>query len=293
MKIFRIDNTHVALFRWLDPWNCLERIEVPGYFAVGAALEEDGEDTPAGLMCCFETPNRIIIEWICTDPGHRYERIGEELIIKAYEIAAHLGKEQVGVLMDHSEDREAFNRDAKDYFMERLFEEEVKMPGLWKLKLSNIRKLPWLSDTGTIQTQPLGGVSPKSFRNFINTPKTQLDGTMICKFDISGLDMKALDENLSRVILEDDEICGLFAVIATDNSLVPVALYSESEQETKALLGSSAQEALSSFDPDTPVTLVSDDKRTGELLEVIAPGKSVPEDLLLADVSDYLALLEN
>lgn len=293
MKILKLDHTHVELFRWLDPWNCLERVEVPGYFAVGAALEEDEGDTPAGLMCCFETRNRVIIEWICTDPGHRNERIGEELLIKAYEIAAHLGKKQVGVLIEHSEDKEAFSKDAQTYFRERFFEEDETLPGLWKLKLVDLRKLPWFSDPGKIKVQPLRSVHPRSFREFINTPEAKLPGEMMCKSDLSGMDLEALDAELSRVILDGEEICGFFAVIATDNSLVPVALYAESEQETKALLVSSAKEAISSYDPGTDVSIISTDKRIGTLLDGIAHGKQIPAELFLADVSDYLELLDN
>jgi hypothetical protein len=293
MKIFRIDKTRIELFRWLDPWGCLDHADIPGYFAVGATLEEDGNDFPAGLMCCFESKNRIVIEWICTDPGHRHERIGEGLLLKAYEIAAYLGKAQVGVLIDHSAEKEGFIEDAKSYFTERLFEEEEKLSGISGLKLSDIKKLPWYTGTDTVETLPLDSIDPQAFRAFITTPETELDGEEMCKFKISELDMKTPDKDLSRVILDGDDISGFFAAVAADDCIIPVALYSESEQETDALLRSSVREAAMSYDPDTAVVLVSDDKKEGELFDRICGEKTHPVDLLLANVSDYLELLKN
>ena len=292
MKLFRIDNTRIELFRWLDPWNCLERVGMPGYFAVGATIEEDQYDVPAGLMFCFEIKNRIVIEWLCVDPDHRHERIGEELLLKAYEIAAYLEKEQVGVILDLSDEKKGFMEGAREYFAERLFEEEEQFRGIYDIKLSDIKKMPWFSVADQVVTKPLGSVGPKAYRTFIRTPQEELAGTLMCKSDISELDMSILDKDLSRVILDGDEISGILAVAATDNCLVPLALYSESEKETEALMRSFLQEATLSYDPDTAVILVTADKKVGDLLEIIAPGKTVPMDLLLADVSEYLAILE-
>ena len=104
--------------------------------------------------------------------------------------------------------------------------------------------------------------------------------------------MDFLDKNLSRVVLDGEKISGIFAVAVTESSIVPIVLYSESDQETEALLISSAREAIASNDPDMALNIVSTDKNVGKLIEAIAYQKTVPMDLLLAYVSDYQEALQ-
>ena len=290
MRYIKIKPEQTKFYSWLDPFGYLDHITLPGYFAIGQIEDdEEIEYLISGLMICVCTEDAIVIEWLCIDPDYESKERGEGFLLKAYEIAVSMDKPKLCALM--SADMELGNvcNNSKSFFTERLFEKEEAMIGEWNALLSDVAKSKWLFGPGKLpETKSLGEVKKSSLSSFFeNIPE---DGDAYPASLMGEIDIKKADRRLSRVIVDDDEVCGILLIQKAEDGLWPVFLYSESENETKALIKGAYEEASAKLPADTDVWVRTRFEAVGNILEKVVPKKISDRYLLVASVSEYLSL---
>ncbi|MCR5054926.1 MAG: GNAT family N-acetyltransferase [Lachnospiraceae bacterium] len=117
MKSVRLDQELAGYFFALDPFNCLNKLELPGCFAIGGFLETEDGDKPVSIVVFEVADDRLLIHWMYTLPEHRGEGLGSELLILVFEEAKSRGLTEVAARISDEYDVRAFNWHSWDFFV--------------------------------------------------------------------------------------------------------------------------------------------------------------------------------
>lgn len=304
MKISRLTKEQKEFFLDMDPLMMMDRLEFPNTFALIAIQqnETNGEDIPAGLMICSVHGKVLIIDWLCVSAQYRMQGIGEQLLINAFELAAQAGLENVCAYINQEYGRDAICQGEENYFKERLFHREQKLPGEWFTDLRTISSQPYFSRKGANLPQviSLRRLSVTMVRDGLASLAKMKETAML--YPMNG-NADALDADLSFLLLDGEKICGGLLVQCvtravpqlrsdvlvrpTENILYPVLFSVKSEPEARALLLACVQAALEKYDPDTDVHIILKTNIYEKLCNYILPYDRTENKILIADVSEY------
>lgn len=121
MKSVRLDRELAGYFFALDPFNCLNKLELPGCFAIGGFLETEDGDNPVSIVVFEVADDRLLIHWMYTLPEYRGEGLGSELLILVFEEAKSRGLTDVAARISDEYDVRAFNWHSWDFFVNDVF----------------------------------------------------------------------------------------------------------------------------------------------------------------------------
>ena len=68
MKFVKVDMDLAGYFLMLDPFSCLNKLVLPGCFALGAFRETENGDEPVSIIICQDIDDRLVIHWMYTVP---------------------------------------------------------------------------------------------------------------------------------------------------------------------------------------------------------------------------------
>ncbi|MBR4528933.1 MAG: hypothetical protein IKO80_01515 [Lachnospiraceae bacterium] len=287
MKITRLWQDEAKYFAHLDPYGFMDRAWLPGGFAYAATVNTGEEDEPLGLLVGSRDKELVTAEWICVDPEKRFCGVGEELLVRLFETARHYDLPRVAARLIQETDLRAVMERAAIYFEERFFEEMEDLPGEWEVYPEQIFNYPLFKEDPASYPP---AVTLASLKN--NKVIGQLSGRTgaYSLFDIAG-DIEGYDAEISSVLLDGEEPCGLLLTKRVNRTLFPVFFYSESDRETTALLLAAAGGLAACVDGIDRIRLISTDERVSDLARNLFPMAEIKSRRLIAQVRDYEAAM--
>lgn len=299
MRVFRITKKEYKYFENMDPWNYLERLELPSYFALGVMEESKNkkEEIPAGYVICKIHEEGLMIEWLYVNKAFRMQGIGEALLICLYELAEKNGYRKLYACFHMEDGRSEFYPQEEQYFAERLFEPYPSCAKDILMNLQTLETLPFFQQKAEIKHKmyPLSVIDLDKLKCDIKELATRQDAMKL--YDIEGKG-HLFDENISVLMYENDRVCGaaLYQTVrSTGNSsgknervvIYPVYIYSELIEDEKNLLYCTLLLANKKYKKDTDVRILIRSEKGIQLLETIVHAQSEKSRMMIADVATY------
>lgn len=141
MKFVHVDMELAGYFLMLDPFNCLNKLVLPGCLAFGAFRETQNGDEPVSIIICQDIDDRLVIHWMYTVPEFRGKATGSRLLILAFEEAAARGVEDVAARISDEYDIKAFNWHSWDFFVNEVFSGVEDGEVEWVLNMGDLSDL--------------------------------------------------------------------------------------------------------------------------------------------------------
>lgn len=304
VNIIRLKKGQGIYFQQMDPLMYLERLDIPGYFALGAIIEDEKNriDKPVGLMICLAVSDGLVIEWLGISEDYRLQGFGEEMLVKAFEIANENGLENLYAYFCGEYGRELVCDRDETYFRERLFAKEKKLSGEWLTDLRTLERLPYMNKKVDVlhKAIPLSTMNANEVRNALSILDEKEEGAKV--YSVKGK-RQILDLDLSLVMYDGDRVCAGLLVQCINSTydeyvneqienikrqtLYPVYFWCEAKEDEKNLLYCSLLIALRKYKKDTPVRIMFREVQKNNLLNDIMPYQHVSSKFLVADVAEY------
>lgn len=305
MKIGILMKEQRELFVDMDPFWMMERLELPGYFAMAATEfdEEENSELPAGLMIGEILSDKLIIEWIYVQNEFRNRGIAAQLLDAAFTIARKNNLPTVCAYLSEEWGRELVCP-SEEVFLEAYgFGNRSSLAGEW---LTNLRALSeqeyFQQSTENLPiVTPLQQLISSQARTALDALAGKEDAVMLCP--ING-QQALFDEELSFLLSSKGEIKGGILVkclsrnrnevregkvvlLAKEKVLYPVLLCASSESEQQALLSAALQAAMKKYAKDTEVHILLRDDRLDPFLKKLRLDDAIPCSMLSANVEEY------
>ena len=305
MKIGILMKEQRELFVDMDPFLMMERLELPGYFAMAATEfdEEENSELPAGLMIGEILSDKLIIEWIYVQNEFRNRGIAAQLLDAAFTIARKNNLPTVCAYLSEEWGRELVCP-SEEVFLEAYgFGNRSSLAGEWLTNLRALSEQEYFqqsTDNLPIVT-PLQQLISSQARTALDALAGKEDAVMLCP--ING-QQALFDEELSFLLSSKGEIKGGILVkclsrnrnevregkvvlLAKEKVLYPVLLCASSESEQQALLSAALQAAMKKYAKDTEVHILLRDDRLDPFLKKLRLDDAIPCSMLSANVEEY------
>lgn len=298
MKIVRLTNSDDMLVTRLDPYEYLSMLDNPAAFAFGA-LEGTDPDKPddeedemqmvfVGILVGCVTQQMLTIDWLSVSADRQGRGIGEALLLKAFDMADIGNIPRIGAVLCPELVRDGMMKGGETFFYDRLFEEEIKIPGNVRITIEELEESEFMRKDPTKLPTPTSfkAISPKLFEEI----KSQLPS-------IEGAEMSVQSEALfkdfipgaSFLFLDDREACGALIVQRCGEYLMPVYFYAESELESAALIIAAVRAAGNRYGKEQEILFKLQRGKTAVLFRQIMPDMPLAR-LLVASLEDYRSL---
>lgn len=304
MNIIRLKKEQGIYFQQMDPLMYLERLDIPGYFALGVIIEDEKSrtDKPVGLMICSVATDGLVIEWLGISEDYRSQGFGEELLVKAFDIAKENGLKNLYAYFCGEYGRELVCDREETYFREKLFVKEKKLSGEWLTDLRTLERVPYMSKKASIlhKAIPLSTMNANEVRNVLSILDEKEEGAKV--YSVKGK-RQILDLDLSLVMYDGDRVCAGLLVQCVNSTydeyvneqienikrhtLYPVYFWCEAKEDEKNLLYCSLLIALKKYKKDTQVRMMFREVEKNNLLNDIIPHQRISNKFLVADVREY------
>lgn len=305
MKIGILMKEQRELFVDMDPFWMMERLELPGYFAMAATEfdEEENSELPAGLMIGEILSDKLIIEWIYVQNEFRNRGIAAQLLDAAFTIARKNNLPTVCAYLSEEWGRELVCP-SEEVFLEAYgFGNRSSLAGEWLTNLRALSEQEYFqqsTDNLPIVT-PLQQLISSQARTALDALAGKEDAVMLCP--ING-QQALFDEELSFLLSSKGEIKGGILVkclsrnrnevregkvvlLAKEKVLYPILLCASSESEQQALLSAALQAAMKKYAKDTEVHILLRDDRLDPFLKKLRLDDAIPCSMLSANVEEY------
>lgn len=305
MKIGILMKEQRELFVDMDPFWMMERLELPGYFAMAATEfdEEENSELPAGLMIGEILSDKLIIEWIYVQNEFRNRGIAAQLLDAAFTIARKNNLPTVCAYLSEEWGRELVCP-SEEVFLEAYgFGNRSSLAGEWLTNLRALSEQEYFqqsTDNLPIVT-PLQQLISSQARTALDALAGKEDAVMLCP--ING-QQALFDEELSFLLSSKGEIKGGILVkclsrnrnevregkvvlLAKEKVLYPVLLCASSESEQQALLSAALQAAMKKYAKDTEAHILLRDDRLDPFLKKLRLDDAIPCSMLSANVEEY------
>ena len=284
-KYIRIGKEDAKYFNSLDPFDRLSFLSMPYGFAIGAFLEDEDSMTPAGIMVGCASEEFLSVEWLAVDPDYRFQGIGEELLIKAFQLAdvGNIPVLYVPMLPDFK--KEIATQNAKSYFEERLFTDKETIGA------DEFCQLVELTDSGIMKND---SDVRNSISGFSGIPRAKIKETIdkLCMIDTAtytyspDLFSGKLDTDLCFVSASGSDIEGALLTAKFDNIVSPVYYYAKSEKIGDALIREAIRAAENKYGMACNVMITMRQPETVNIVErVLGPQERC--EYLKASVQEY------
>lgn len=288
MEIVRLNKEDAELFKDLDPFGIRSILEDSYAFALGGIIGE-GEDTEAvalliGMLC----RDTLTVDWMAVHPDHRGNRLGDELLLKVFDMADGAKIKKVSAVLPFEMAREGLSDPAWFYFSERLFETDKEYFGNRLLMLQGMGKSKFLKQDVKDMKMPVSFSDiPKKdradvFKKLLKYPETK---TLHPDETINAL----IDPDVSFVFTDDGEPCGGIIIQNTGELLIPTVFCAGDEDDAAALVISAYNAAQKKYGKEKYVFLKTIDEKCDEILEKVF-GQKESGIIFTAHVNDYRKL---
>lgn len=226
MRILSLRKEEMEIFRWMDPANLLERLELPHYFALTGVL-----DDPVALLIASVKRTELAIEWVFVAPGYRRQGIATKLI--HYVKLRTKGRKLVIHFADHAPS--VISRDeAESFFGSMWFAETDDEYVQWRITKKTILQNP-IFKTG--QPRPANVRKITELPAYMRTSAVkelttkQHSITAVTPPDIH----KAFDPGISCAVLQEGEPVGILLLKKTGSTIYPISVYATRPAHAKQM----------------------------------------------------------
>ena len=292
MKFVHVDMELAGYFFSLDPFNCLNKLVLPGCFALGAFQETERGDEPVSLIICQDIDDRLVIHWMYTLPGFRGSAIGSRLLILAFEEATARGVIDVAARISDEYDIKAFNWHSWDFFVNEVFSKVEDGEVEWVLNMGDLANLLSREEKrnesaakkrGVVQ---LGSLSKKERMICINDLEKTFQRTQEGGIEAA---MAVADQDMSFCRITDGRCTGMLLTRRFGGTWYPYALISDDEEDEEILVRSAMYYSEDYLQLGDRIEI--DVKRIAVkkmLEELHVPGQVYDVAYLTATIKDYL-----
>lgn len=308
MKITRLEKAQRELVLDLDPFLMMDRLELPGSFALVAAVTDaaTGDELPVGLLIATRQEGQLTVDWLYVVGGHRMQGIGEQLLVAVFEYAAQTGIPRLCAYFNDEYGRREICNDEKAYFREHLFVEEQVLGGEWMTDIRTLAAQPKLCEKAALAAVPFRKLNVTqagvAIRNLLAREACET------LYQIQAKE-RYFDPDLS-FLLHDGEVVrgGLLVqrvarsvpcvrdqtiIRAREEVFYPVLCCAPDDADVEALVAAACRSALARYDHGTEVRILLKSSRYAGIMNHLLPGRNVRNWLLVAQVDDYLHLQEH
>ena len=233
MEIVLIKTEDERVFAHLDPYGFIEKIDLPGAFGLGMIMAGKNADIAAGLLVATCEVDRLVIEWLATDPECQGQGVAGALLKKAFLAAQGLGVREVAASLTDRMTDPAFGRDPRQYFRDFFFDIEEEGPDYLVQPVAYISKSRDLANkTKPVDIRSLSGLGATEKNQLIAFMSDCEDAYVIPQY--MG-NLSAMDPALSFVAMVDEKVSGAFLTISSGRYHYPVFLGATSDHTAFSL----------------------------------------------------------
>lgn len=287
LEFLEIRENIIDMFVDMDPLMYTERLAMPDRMAIGATVfdEKLKEERPAGLMMCIRRHNMLFIEWLAVRREYRVQGIGEALLIRAFEAAQRERLPQVCAYMNEEYGRGEICPGDREYFMDRLFQRQLELPGEWELEAGQLLKKLSAKETGEkTVARSLQSVGKTEGLRLIEELKKEKNFEE--NYDLAG-HYRLLSHDESFLYERGGRIKAAIFLQRAGESLYQVGFYAENEEAARIVIKHAMSCVARTDGRDATVRFSPLKKRYGQYLEKLAPGKKIRNYIMAAEVSAY------
>ena len=169
MRLDIIDEKNMAVFRELDLFNMLPRMNLGESLVLGISDEIDEDNRIAvGLVICRRIAKSLVIEWLWIQPEYRNLGIGQEVLHRLAKFAKEMGMLKIGAYFVESANRVLFCNNARQYFKNQGFFTEVTQKGEWHTQLRQIVNSDYFKESvSNVRIIPLKNVESDLRKKYV------------------------------------------------------------------------------------------------------------------------------
>ena len=216
-KYVRIGREDLHFFVGLDPFEKLNLLYTPFGFALGVLADSKEELLPVGLLVGTAAEEMLTVEWLGIDPDYRFQGLGEQLLVRVFDMACDVHVEQIAAVFPLEYGKEKLDG-AKSYFAERLFTSGECIP-------ADVKKLAAMDSALCIYTP--GDVE------------------------------SAIDYDCSIVMTKDQKTAAALLVLNCRDVLIPVYYYAKSQKLGEELMQHALSAAMAKYGKGVKVFLMA------------------------------------
>ena len=289
-RIVRIRKQDQEFLEELDPFERLSLLEVPGCFALAAlAPDEEGLELPVGIMVGLLDERGMSIIWLGVNAELQGSGVGEQLLLKAFDMADTVDLPQIDVLISSEYTTQKVPGFGINFFQERLFEAETPLAPEFIGVLGELKSLEYFDrDINKLpKPTPLSTMTSDQVKKILMALDKNEEAVRLC--DIGG-EKESLDLSTSFVFIDGEEVYGALLIKKIGDCLLPVCFLAESDKERAALILNSIAAAESKFGPEALVQIFPRTGALNEFLKQFFSGKRTMGKILTASVEDYRSM---
>ena len=305
MRIARLEKDQRALVLDLDPLMMMDRLDFPDAFALLAVQSDEKrrEARPVGILIAEVHGELLVLDWLYVDMAHRMQGIGEQLLIAAFEYAAKNDITQLGAYRNNEYGRAEICPDDERYLREHLFYEERAFAGEWSGNLSL-----FMMQTG-LGHKTQTSMKTTHFRGLTQTQSEEILTKLLsvdqCRTlypisaqqryydpDVSviltdgnrlrgGLLIQRIERNVPRIV-------GKQILRTRENILYPVLCCAQSDAEVNCMAAAALKAALMKYEATAQLHIILKTDRYAGILQLIGKDFLVNNQMLIAQVDDYV-----
>jgi GNAT superfamily N-acetyltransferase len=267
MITINIKPDQIPFFSQLDPYGFMSALGLPDSLALGAVLDDSGEDIPVGLCICRRAGASIRIEWLAVDEEYRAQGIGDELCYQVVSTAAQYGYAGAEAAFYLNPGREENSEAEKFYFADHDFTQDRGSVCYIVISLDEMRHLPFFEGYRSAKKLPsLSSIS----REELSAIETKLEDKRHFGCSCQVRDVLALaDKELSFYIPSDDGIGGALLMRRSEGVITPIAIGADDTALVRSLMFSGLDAAFAACERDTKVYIAPSDNTWDLFLEAI------------------------
>ena len=281
----RVRKDDAQFFCDMDPFEKLGVLSSPFGFAIGVFYDTPGEIKIAGLMCGSATPESLTVDWLVTNPAFMRQGIGEELLSRAFLMAAIGGIKEVYASIFPDYLKEELTKDGEKYLRARLFTGEREIGSDMDFLISEIMDSDFMKSSPHTNEgiMPISSMTGAQKREFIKRLAMIENATYTYDpVEMAGI----IDDDLSFVVTENESIRGAILVGDYGDSLWPIYHYAANEAVSDDLIKYAVYAAERRYGDRKSLFVSMRQEETISIMERII--KPIPRaKLLVASVRDY------
>ena len=292
MKFVQVDMNLAGYFLMLDPFNCLNKLVLPGCFAFGAFRETENGDEPVSIIICQDISDRLVIHWMYTIPELRGGATGSRLLILAFEEAAARGVEDVAARISDEYDIKAFNWHSWDFFVNEVFSKVEDGEVEWVLNMGDLsgflsreakRNESAATKQGVVQ---LGSLSKKEILDY----SQELEKTFLRTQEGRISDaVSVADRDMSFCRIVNGRCTGMLLIRRFGETWYPYALICDDEEDEEILARSAMYYSEDYLQLGDRIEIEVKRITIKKLLEELqVPGQVYDVAYLTATIKDYM-----